>query len=70
MPSLGDLPDPGIEPACLMSPPLTDRFFTTMTTWVAQTQLLHVLTAPKCMGHTFLPYSLYCCGLELNPHTL
>ena len=44
MPSLGDLPDPGIEPASLMSPPLTDRFFTTMTTWVAQTQLLRVLT--------------------------
>ena len=35
-PSPGDLPDPGIEPASLMSPSLTGRFFTTSTTWEAQ----------------------------------
>jgi len=29
-----DLPDPGIEPASLMSPALADRFFTTSTTCV------------------------------------
>ena len=29
----GDLPDPGIEPASLMSPALADGFFTTSTTW-------------------------------------
>ena len=28
-PSPGDLPNPGIEPMCLMSPALADRFFTT-----------------------------------------
>ena len=28
-PSPGDLPDPGIIPACLASPALTSRFFTT-----------------------------------------
>ena len=28
-PTPGDLPDPGIGPACLMSPALADRFFTT-----------------------------------------
>ena len=28
-PPLGDLPDPGIEPASLMSPALADGFFTT-----------------------------------------
>ena len=28
-PPPGDLPDPGIEPASLMSPGLTGRFFTT-----------------------------------------
>ena len=28
-PSLGDLPDPGIEPASLLSPALAGRFFTT-----------------------------------------
>ena len=29
LPSLGDLPDPGIEPKSPMSPALTGRFFTT-----------------------------------------
>ena len=31
----GDLLNPGIEPAFLMSPALADRFFTTSTTWEA-----------------------------------
>ena len=31
-PPPGDLPDPGIEPASLMSPALASRFFTTSTT--------------------------------------
>ena len=35
-PSLGDLPDPGIKPASLMSPALEDRFFTASATWEAQ----------------------------------
>ena len=30
-----DLPDPGIEPAALMSPALAGRFFTTSATWEA-----------------------------------
>ena len=30
-----DLPDPGIEPMSLISPPLEGRFFTTSTTWEA-----------------------------------
>ena len=30
------LPDPGIEPAPLLSPILADGFFTTSTTWEAQ----------------------------------
>ena len=30
-----DLPDPGIEPASLMSPALAGRFFTTSATWEA-----------------------------------
>ena len=33
--SLGDLPDPGIEPASLRSPPLASGFFTTSATWEA-----------------------------------
>ena len=34
-PSLGDLPDPGIELTFLVSPALTADFFTTSTTWEA-----------------------------------
>ena len=35
-PTLGDLPNPGIEPASLTSPALAGGFFTTSTTWEAQ----------------------------------
>ena len=35
-PPPGDLPDPGIEPASLMSPALAGGFFTTSVTWEAQ----------------------------------
>ena len=31
----GDLPNPGIEPMSLLSPALASRFFTTSTTWEA-----------------------------------
>ena len=34
--SPGDLPDPGIKPASLMSPTLAGGFFTISTTWEAQ----------------------------------
>ena len=30
----GDLPDPGMEPASLMSPALADGFFTSSATWL------------------------------------
>ena len=33
MPSPGDLPEAGIEPASPASPALADRFVTTSTTW-------------------------------------
>ena len=48
----GDLPDPGIKPASLMSPALAGRFFTTSATWGAQLLLLflRVLTAPPSSG--------------------
>ena len=35
MPSSGDLPDPGIEPASLWSPALAGGFFTPRATWEA-----------------------------------
>ena len=34
-PSPGDLPNPGIKPASLMSPALVGEFFTTNSTWEA-----------------------------------
>ena len=39
-PSLGDVPDPGIEPASLASPALAGGFFTTSTTWEALQKFL------------------------------
>ena len=35
IPSPGDLPNPGIEPASLRSPVLAGGFFTTSATWEA-----------------------------------
>ena len=35
LPSPGDIPNPGIKPASLMSPALAGRFFTTSATWEA-----------------------------------
>ena len=35
-PSPGDIPNPGIEPASLVSPALAVGFFTTSATWEAQ----------------------------------
>ena len=39
-PTLGDLPDPGTEPASLVSPALTGRFFTISTTWEAHALMI------------------------------
>ena len=36
----GDLPDPGIEPASLLSPVMAGKFFTTSATW--EVQVLHI----------------------------
>ena len=41
LPSLGDLPNPGIEPMSLTSPALAGRFFTISTTWEAHTTQYH-----------------------------
>ena len=42
-PPPGDLPDPGIEPASLLSPALTGWFFTTSATWEALKGICAVL---------------------------
>ena len=51
-PPLGDLPDPGIEPACLMSPALVDGFFITWATWEAPTLIWGIfnIIAPLLIG--------------------
>ena len=45
-PPPGDIPDPGIEPASLMSPALVGGFFTTSVTWEAP-QKGDKLSAPR-----------------------
>ena len=37
----GDLPNPGTEPASLMSPVLAGGFFTTSITWEAPVETIH-----------------------------
>ena len=55
MPSSGDLPDPGIEPAYLMSPDLAGMFFTTSATWEAPWPLCLPLNPPLCLVVLFRP---------------
>ena len=40
-PPSGDLPEPGIKPAALMSPALADQFFIISTTWEARGARMH-----------------------------
>ena len=48
-PPPGDLPDPGIEPKSLMSPPLAGGFLTTSATWEAQREnKVKVLVVQLC----------------------
>ena len=46
-PPAGDLPNPGIEPASLMSPALAGRFFTTSATWEAPIEAAKYLTMQR-----------------------
>ena len=45
-PTPGNLPDPVIKPASLMSPALAGRFFTTNTIWEAQDFQRTILNVP------------------------
>ena len=49
-PPPGDLPDPGLEPASLTSPAMTGGFFTTSTTWEAQSVLGMNLKRSRWLG--------------------
>ena len=57
-PSSGDLPDPGIEATSLMSPALTDGFFTASATWEALCKWSHTVY----MFVSGLFHSSQCCG--------
>ena len=50
-PTPGDLPNPGIKPMSLASPALTGGFFTTSTTWEAQSKecVLHAKLLQSCL---------------------
>ena len=56
-PPPGDLPDPGIKLASLMSPELAGGFFTASTTWEA----LHM--------HMFFKKTFWCAKIVENTHT-
>ena len=53
-PPLGDLPNPGIEPASLMSPALVGRFFTTSATWATAVLSLLLLLLLSHFSHVRL----------------
>ena len=64
-PSLGNLPNPGVEPTSLMSPALADGFFTTSATWEALNVLVETcITGISVISHLFKSFSNfipYCC---------
>ena len=51
-PPPGDLPDPGIKPASLLSPALAGGFFTTSATWYSLEKTLMLRsTVPQTVRH-------------------
>ena len=53
-PPPGDLPDPGIKPASLMSPALAGGFFTTSAAWealISQARVRHSGSKVQNLGH-------------------
>ena len=58
----GDLPDPGTEPASLVSPALASRFFTTSTNWEAQKVNSSVPKPRPHLTPTILPANLLISG--------
>ena len=53
----GDLPNPGIKPASLMSPALAGGFFTTSTTWEAHHPSIHFSIHSQIHTLDFAPYT-------------
>ena len=63
-PSPGDLPNPGIEPASLMSSALAGRFFTTGATWEAIYMYFQIL---YCLFFIFFTIKGYYKILNIVP---
>ena len=68
-PSLGELPDPGIESTSLASPALADGFFTTRATWeayfsprVSTKSLVADITVANTVSSQNLPEALFSPG--------
>ena len=55
--SPGDLPNPGVEPASLMSPALAGGFFTTSATWEALDKPRQCIKKQRCYFANKDPYS-------------
>ena len=64
-PSLGNLPNPGVEPTSLMSPPLADGSFTTSATWEALNVLVETcitgISVISDLSKSFSNFIPYCC---------
>ena len=72
-PPSGSLPDLGIEPASLMTPASTGKFFTTSTTWKAlsfkwQNQNLWLDTQSQADGSALDGDVKELCKVKKNPH--
>ena len=57
----GDLPDPGIEPASLVSPALAGRFFTTSANWKAANHYREVQIETTMRLHITLVRMAFIC---------
>ena len=53
-PPPGDLPNPGIEPMCLMFPALVSGLFTTSATWEAPSFVAQLVKTPPAMQETWV----------------
>ena len=68
-PSPGDLPNPGVEPMCLMSPALAGRFFTTSATWEISNCVIQantVLNLPQLNSSSLQEWQKSAINLLLN----
>ena len=52
-PPVWDRPNPGMEPTSFMSPALADGFFTTSTTWEAQSGAYYLLNSRLTLDSIF-----------------